>query len=93
MGAENPIRRTKTAAEMAARLGVSVRTIRNVVAEPRDDYLARAATNRKNAVELRNQGLKYREIAEEMGCSIGTVSKLLYDARKYASTNQGQASA
>jgi DNA-directed RNA polymerase specialized sigma24 family protein len=93
MGAENPIRRTKTAAEMAARLGVSVRTIRNVVAEPRDDYLARAATNRKNAVGLRNQGLKYREIAEEMGCSIGTVSKLLHDARKYASPGQEQASA
>ena len=93
MGAENPIRRTKTATEMAARLGVSVRTIRNVVAEPRDDYLARAATNRKKAVELREQGLKYREIAEEMGCSIGTVGKLLHDARKYASSDQGQASA
>lgn len=84
MVAENPIRRTKTAKEMAARLGVSERTIRNVVAEPRAEFRARTAANRCRAVELREQGLKYREIAVEMDVTTGTVGKLLHDARKLA---------
>lgn len=88
MPAENPIRRTKTAKEMAARLGVSERTIRNVVAEPRAEFLARTAVNRRRAVELREQGLKYREIAVEMGISMGAVGKLLHDARKRAEKHQ-----
>ena len=33
-------------------------------------------------MELRQQGLKYKEIAEEMGISTGAVGRLLHDARK-----------
>ncbi|MFZ2172512.1 MAG: sigma factor-like helix-turn-helix DNA-binding protein [Rhodococcus sp. (in: high G+C Gram-positive bacteria)] len=88
MPAENPVRRAKTAKEMAARLGVSERTIRNVVAEPRAEFEARAEARRRRAVELREQGLKYREIAEEMGISTGAVGKLLHDARMSAEKNQ-----
>ena len=93
MPAENPVRRSKTAKEMAARLGVSERTIRNVVAEPREEFEARARARRQQALELREQGLKYREIAEELGCSVGTVGTLLHHARKSGTSDQRQASA
>ncbi len=33
-------------------------------------------------VGLRAQGMKYREIAEEMGISTGAVGRILHDARK-----------
>ncbi|AUM20133.1 replication protein RepB (plasmid) [Rhodococcus ruber] len=82
MPAENPVRRTKTARELAAQLGVSERTIRNVVAEPRHEFEARARARRDHAVKLRTEGLKYKEIAEEMGISVGAVGRLLHDARK-----------
>lgn len=82
MGAERPIRRKRTARDLAEQLGASPRTIQRIVAEPRDQFLARAEENRRRAVELRERGLKYREIAEEMGIQVGSVGKLLHDARK-----------
>ncbi len=63
------------------------------MAEPRDEFLSRAAAKRKTAVELREQGHTYSEIATTMGLSIGSVGKLLYDARKHAAREEGQASA
>lgn len=84
MSAQAPRRRKATAKELAKRMGASERTVRNLVAEPRADFLARAAANRARAVELRGQGLLYREIAEQMDISIGTVGKLLHDARRLA---------
>jgi len=93
VGAETPMRRKRTAREMAAQLGASERTVRNIIAEPRDEFLSRAAAKRKTAVELREQGHTYSEIATTMGLSIGSVGKLLHDARKHAATKQGQASA
>lgn len=84
MAAENPVRRTKTAREMAERLGVSVRTVRKIVAEPRDEFENRARERREKAAELRASGLKYKEIAEEMKISTGAVGALLHDARKYS---------
>jgi len=81
-----------TAREGAARLGVSPRTIQRIIAEPREEFEQRAAAQRTRAVELRNQGLMYRQIAEEMGCSVGTVGKRLHDARRY-DARKGQASA
>jgi len=89
MGAETPERRTKTARELAALYGVHPATVRRTMAEPRADYLARAAARRAHAVELRAQGMKHRQIAEEMGCSIGTVGRLLYEARRSAETQAG----
>lgn len=35
MAAEHPIRRTLTARETAQRMGISPRTVRNIIAEPR----------------------------------------------------------
>jgi transposase len=82
MAAETRQRRTMTAREAAEHFGVSPRTIRRVAAEPREDFLARAAARRDEAVKLRYDGLKYQAIADAMGCTIGTVSRLLHDARK-----------
>ncbi|MDF3313451.1 sigma factor-like helix-turn-helix DNA-binding protein [Rhodococcus sp. T2V] len=89
MGAKTPVRRKKTARELAEEFGASPRTIQRLIAEPREDFLARAAERRTRAVELREQGLKHREIAEEMGISIGAVGRLLHDARKIAEKAQG----
>lgn len=33
-------------------------------------------------VSLRNQGMKYRDIAEEMDITVGAVGRILHDARK-----------
>lgn len=82
MTAEKPRRRKITAREAAKRFGVTERTIRRIVAEPRAEFLQRARQRRARAVELRLQGLKYVEIAAEMECAVGTVSTLLHEARR-----------
>ena len=84
MAAETPERRSQTAQELATKLGVHPATVRRIMAEPREDYLARARARRKQATELRAQGLKHREIAAEMDVPIGTVSRLLHEAKKQA---------
>lgn len=84
MTAQNPRRRPVTSREMAAKFNVSTRTVERFMAEPREDFLARAKARRDRAVELRGQGLKYAEIAEAMEVSVGTVSRLLHDAKKLA---------
>ncbi|WP_345711473.1 sigma factor-like helix-turn-helix DNA-binding protein [Kineococcus glutinatus] len=61
------------------------------MAEPRNQFLARAAERREQAVALRAQGLSYLEIAAEMGCSTGTVGRLLHDARLLEKKAQQQA--
>lgn len=77
MGAEHPIRRTKTAREMAEQMGISVRSVRNIVAEPRGDYEGRAIEKRRRAQQMRLAGASYRQIADALGVTIGSVSSLL----------------
>jgi len=69
---------------MAAELGISIRTVQRVVAEPRDDFTNRAAAHRAQAMELRSQGLSYAQIADRMNLSVGTVGSLIYHARRIA---------
>ncbi|WP_427286805.1 sigma factor-like helix-turn-helix DNA-binding protein [Bacillus tropicus] len=78
----SPQRRSVTARELAERLGSSERTARRLVAEPRDEFLGRAKERRDRVVALRKQGMKYKDIAEEMGISTGAVGRILHDARK-----------
>ena len=75
-------RRSITAKELARRLGSSERTARRLIAEPRDQFLERAELRRKQVVELRERGMKYREIAEKLEMSTGAVGRILHDARK-----------
>ncbi|GAB3603690.1 hypothetical protein GCM10027586_06850 [Kineococcus gypseus] len=84
MSAQRPARRKMTAREAAAHFGVSPATVKRLVAEPREDFLARAQARRDRAVELRAKGLKHREIAAEMDVPIGTVGRLLHEAKKLA---------
>ena len=67
MTAVNPQRRPITAKELAERLGCSPRTAQRLVAEPREQFLARAAQRRAQAWELRQAGLSYKQIAEQTG--------------------------
>lgn len=78
MAAETRKRRNKTAKEMAEQLGISVRSVRNIIAEPRENFEARAAEKRTLARQLRDGGATYREIADELKVSIGSVSSLLH---------------
>lgn len=79
--AEINARRKMTAKETAERLGVSVRTVQRLIAEPREDFLNRAQQRRIQAGKLRAQGMQYKDIADEMGLSIGAVGRLVRDAR------------
>lgn len=73
MAALKPIRRNVSAAVLAERLGVSTRTIKNYMAEPRQAYTDRAAARHARIRELREQGLTMRAIAAEVDCTVGTV--------------------
>ncbi|WP_040800702.1 helix-turn-helix domain-containing protein [Nocardia higoensis] len=77
MPAKTPVRRTKTARELAEQFGASDRTIRRMIAEPRADYESRAEEKRRRAQKLRAEGATYRQIADELGVGIGSVSSLL----------------
>ncbi|SEK70541.1 sigma factor-like helix-turn-helix DNA-binding protein [Rhodococcus maanshanensis] len=80
MGAEIPARRIMSAREVAERLGISPRTVRNIMAEPRAEFEARAAERRRRVLELRAEGLKLREIADEVGMTVGGVGTILHRA-------------
>lgn len=84
MTARNPVRRSVKAKDLAAQFGVSVRTVQRTIAEPRDEFLSRAAARREEALRLRTSGLPYAIIAEQMGVPLGTAKRLVHDARKKA---------
>jgi len=86
VGAESPERRKLTAKEMAARFGVSDRTVRRIMAEPRSVYLARARERQEQAVALRSEGLTQQEIATRMGVSRQSVGRFLREAERLAGT-------
>lgn len=79
MVAEKPIRRKKTARELADQLGVSQSTVRRLMAEPRDQYLARADTKREQVAQLRVQGFSVRAIAEKLEISKSAVGRYVQE--------------
>lgn len=62
MSAVHQQRRKMTAREGAAQLGVSSRTIKRIIAEPRQTYLESAHQRQNHAFALNESGPKYREI-------------------------------
>lgn len=78
MGALRQGVRQGSARELAPKLGVSERTIRNYLAEPRVEYQARAAARHARIHELRAQGLSMRAIATEVGVTVGAVHYALH---------------
>ena len=87
MGAAKPVRRKLTAREVAKRYGISERHVRNAIAEPRSEYLARAETRQLRALELREAGKAYAEIAQELGVSEVNARSLVHRARKRTKTD------
>jgi transposase len=69
VSALKPVRRQFTAREAAERLGVTTRTVQRLMAEPREQYLARANSKREQVAELRANGLSVRAIAEKLEIS------------------------
>ena len=64
MTAKNPVRRSVPAAELAKQFGVSKRTVQRIIAEPREEYLARAATLRAQVIHLRRgEKLPYKDLS------------------------------
>lgn len=86
MVAENPVRRKKTARELAEQLGISQSTVRRLMAEPRADFLARANSKRQQVAKLRATGLSVRAIAQETGISKSAVGRYVqeYEQQKQA---------
>ena len=60
-------KRKQTARELAERFGVSERTIRRAVAQPRADYLAEVRARQDEALRLRESGLRWREVGDALG--------------------------
>lgn len=60
-------RRPVSAKVAAARLGLSVRTVRRYVAEERETYETRAASRRELAGKMAAQGLPWADIAAAVG--------------------------
>ena len=81
MPAHKPVRRKLTAREVAKRYGVSERHVRRVVAEPRDDFEARARARQDQALALIESGLTYRQVADKLGITRGTAAGLVHRAR------------
>ncbi|OLM08295.1 hypothetical protein Ae505Ps2_6246c [Pseudonocardia sp. Ae505_Ps2] len=75
-------RRTKTGRELAEQFGVTRATVVRMMAEPREEFLARARDRRATVVRLKLQGLTCAAIAVQTGFPRGTVCRLLYDARR-----------
>lgn len=67
MSALHTTKRNKTAKEMAKRLNVSERTVRSLIALPRQDYEIEAKKRRLKAYCLRNMGMKWDEVGEMLG--------------------------
>lgn len=84
MGALDPTRRKLTARELGERFGRSPRTIRRIIAEPREDWETRGKTRQGEALALRERGLTYQAIADELGISRGAAAGLVHRARQRA---------
>lgn len=69
MTARIPQIRSKTARELAAKFGVTERTIRNHMAAPRSLWEDHRRAMRAKAAALRSTGMTWAQIGEELGCS------------------------
>jgi hypothetical protein len=84
MGALEPSKRNAPASVLAARFGVTTRTVRNVIAEPRPEFDARARARQSEALNLRELGLSYAEIGKSLGISRDAASGLVRRGRQHS---------
>lgn len=67
MTALKPAKRKQTARELAKKFGVSERTIRRAVAQPRNEYLAATHARQDEALRLRESGMKWADVGAALG--------------------------
>lgn len=75
-------RRNHTARELGKRFGITPRQVRRIIAEPREEFLARANEKRAAVKHLRLQGMTMTAIADELEVSVGTVHRYVKEARE-----------
>ena len=86
MAALEQTKRKKPAKYFAEKMGVSVRTVKRYIAQPRKDYESEAESRRKTAYNLHfKNGLKWREVAEKMNTTENAVKAL---AKRYKQIDQ-----
>ncbi|HEC8349168.1 MULTISPECIES: hypothetical protein [Providencia] len=68
------------AAELAKLTNVSRKTIVKYYGQPREEYEQEAAARRKQAFELRQKGLAWKDVADSMNATIDAVKSL---AKRY----------
>lgn len=81
MTARTPQLRKKTAKEVAAKLGVSERTVRRYVAAPRDWWKQQRHELREKAATLRDTGMTWKQVGEALGVTEGAARALGKRAR------------
>lgn len=80
---ETTRKRRVTAREAAKALGISERTVRNLVATPRDQWLREKAEEREEIRRYHDEGgHSWPETGEHFGLSEDTVKRRAYRARK-----------
>lgn len=67
MTARTPQLRKKTAKEVAAKLGVSARTVRRYIAAPRDWWQKHRREIREKAATLHDSGMTWKQVGETLG--------------------------
>ena len=71
------VRRTMTAAEIGARVGLSARTVQRYQSESRADFLNRALERRTLAAACRAAGYSFPEVAAVLQCSHDAARQLV----------------
>lgn len=82
MTAIHPQRRNIPAKVMAAKYGISERSVRNVIAEPREDFEARGQQRQDEALVLRAQGLSHAQVGKVLGVSRHAAAGLVRRAQQ-----------
>lgn len=78
-----------TAREAAQVLGISERTVRSLVAQNRDEWIAEQAARRERIRAFHDdEGHSWSETARHFGVSHDNVKKLAYRARKERAAEQ-----
>lgn len=82
-------RHSKPLSKMAEKYGISLRSAQRIakeykISKSREQYEKDAQIRREMAYKLRQQGLKYREIAETLGISVNNAQQLV---RRYSTTS------
>ena len=86
MAALEQTKRKKPAKYFAEKMGVSIRTVKRYIAQPRSDYESEAESRRKTAYNLHfKDGLKWRDVAEKMNTTEHAVKAL---AKRYKQIDQ-----